>query len=61
MEYLNMENLTARDRVVLLLSLFARERDINISITDAKRHGLDHLDKLELELAEVLNLQSRVL
>lgn len=56
-----MEKLNARDRVVILLSLFARERDINQSITDAKRHGLAHLDKLELELAEVLNLQSRVM
>ena len=56
-----MEKLTARDRVVILLGLFARERDIMQSIADAKRHGLDHLDKLELELAEVLNLQSRVI
>jgi hypothetical protein len=56
-----MENLSARDRVVLLLGLFARERGILQSITDAKRHGLDHLDKLELELVEVLNLQSRVI
>lgn len=53
--------LSARDRVVLLLSLFARERDINISITDAKKYGLDHLDKLENELTEIIDLQKRVL
>ena len=56
-----MDKFSNRERVVLLLSLFSRERDINISITDAKRHGLAHLDKLELELAEVLNLQSRIM
>lgn len=56
-----MNTFSARDRVVILLGLFARERDINQSITDAKRHGLAHLDKLELELAEVLKLQSRVI
>lgn len=53
--------LSERDRVVLLLGLIARERDINLSISDAKRYGLAHLDKLELELLEVNNLQRRIL
>jgi hypothetical protein len=56
-----MDKLNARDRVVILLGLFARERDIKQSITDAKRYGLAHLDKLELELEELNNLQKRVL
>lgn len=56
-----MEKFNHRDRVVLLLSLFARERDINISITDAKKYGLAHLEKLENELAEVIELQKRVI
>ncbi len=56
-----MDKFNERDRVVLLLSLFARERDINISITDAKKYGLAHLDKLELELKEVIDLQKRVM
>jgi len=56
-----MDKLSARDRVVILLGLFARERDLGISISDAKRYGLSHLDKLEEELAEVLNLQKRVI
>ena len=56
-----MDKLSSRDRVVLLLSLFSRERDLNISISDAKRHGLAHLDKLENELLECLNLQKRVM
>ena len=56
-----MEKLNARDRVVILLGLFARERDINISISDAKRYGLAHLDKLENELNECLDLQKRVI
>ena len=53
--------LSERDRVVLLLGLIARERDINLSISDVKRYGLAHLDKLELELLEVNNLQKRIL
>lgn len=52
--------LTARDRIVLLLGLFAREREINISIADAKKYGLVHLDKLQLELQECLELQKRI-
>lgn len=52
--------LTARERVVLLMGLFARERDINISIVDAKKYGLAHLDKLEVELQECLKLQERI-
>jgi hypothetical protein len=56
-----MEKLNARDRVVILLSLFARERDLNLSINDAKKHGLAHLEKLEDELKEVINLQKRVI
>lgn len=61
MEYLSMDTLSARDRVVILLGLFSRERDLNLSISDAKRYGLAHLDKLEDELNEVLNLQKRVI
>lgn len=53
--------LSERDRVVLLLGLIARERDIGLSISDAKRYGLAHLDKLELELLEVNNLQKRII
>jgi hypothetical protein len=56
-----MEKLSARDRAVLLLSLFSRERDLNLSISDARRYGLAHLDKLEDELEEILNLQKRVI
>lgn len=56
-----MEKLNARDRVVILLGLFARERDIRTSIADAKRYGLAHLDKIEAELVEILDLQKRVL
>ena len=56
-----MDKFNERDRVVLLLSLFARERDINISITDAKKYGLAHLDKLEAELTEIIDLQKRVM
>jgi len=56
-----MDTLSARDRVVILLGLFSRERDLNLSISDAKRYGLSHLDKLEEELAEILNLQKRVI
>jgi hypothetical protein len=56
-----MEKFNERDRVILLMSLIARERDIKLSISDAKRYGLAHLDKLELELQEVNDLQKRVL
>ena len=56
-----MDKFSARDRVVLLMGLYARERDINISIKDAKKYGLAHLDKLEVELQEVLNLQQRII
>jgi hypothetical protein len=56
-----MDKFSARDRVVLLMGLYARERDINISISDAKKYGLAHLDKLEVELQEVLNLQQRII
>lgn len=55
-----MENLTQRDRVVILLSLYARERDIEYSISNAKRYNLAHLDKLQSELEEILNLQNRI-
>lgn len=58
---MNVElTLSPRDRVVLLLALFARERDLNMSISTAKQHGLAHLDKLELELKECLDLQGRM-
>lgn len=56
-----MEKFSPRDRVVILLGLFARERDIRQSITDARKYGLAHLDKIELELQECLDLQSRVI
>ncbi len=56
-----MENFSNRDRVVILLSLFSRERDLNTSISDARKYGLAHLEKLEDELTEVLNLQKRVM
>jgi hypothetical protein len=56
-----MENFSNRDRVVILLSLFSRERDLNNSISDARKYGLTHLEKLEDELTEVLNLQKRVM
>ena len=56
-----MEKFTARDRVVILLGLFARERDLKISISDAKRYCLAHLEKLEDELKECLDLQKRVI
>ncbi len=56
-----MDKFSERDRVVLLLSLFARERDINVSIADAKKYGLAHLDKIEAELQEVIDLQKRVM
>ena len=56
-----MEKFSERDRVVLLLSLFARERDIKLSIADAKKYGLDHLEKIENELAEIIELQKRVM
>jgi hypothetical protein len=56
-----MQKFSERDRVVLLLSLFARERDINISIADAKKYGLAHLDKIEAELTEIIDLQKRVM
>jgi hypothetical protein len=46
---------------VLLLSLFARERDINLSISDAKKYGSVNLDKLEAELIEIIDLQKRVI
>jgi hypothetical protein len=56
-----MDKFSARDRVVLLLSLFARERDIKASIADAKKYGLAHLDKIEAELQEIIDLQKRVI
>jgi hypothetical protein len=56
-----MDKFSERDRVVLLLSLFARERDINISIADAKKYGLAHLEKIEAELTEIIDLQKRVM
>lgn len=56
-----MEKFSERDRVVLLLSLFARERDIKLSIADAKKYGLAHLGKIEAELAEIIELQKRVI
>jgi hypothetical protein len=56
-----MEKFSERDRVVLLLSLFARERDIKLIIADAKKYGLAHLDKIEAELAEIIELQKRVM
>lgn len=52
--------LSARDRVVIFLALLAREREINQSIMDAKKYGLAHLDKLEVELQECLDLQKRI-
>lgn len=55
----NME-LSPRDRVVIFLALLAREREIMISIKDARKYGLAHLDKLELELQECLELQKRI-
>lgn len=56
-----MEKFSERDRVVILLGLIARERDIKLSIADAKKYGLAHLDKLELELQEINDLQKRVI
>jgi hypothetical protein len=56
-----VEKFSERDRVVLLLSLFTRERDIKLSIADAKKYGLAHLDKIEAELAEIIELQKRVM
>jgi hypothetical protein len=56
-----MDKFSERDRVVLLLSLFARERDINISISDAKKYGSANLDKIEAELTEIIDLQKRVM
>jgi hypothetical protein len=56
-----MDKLSERDRVVLLLSLFARERDINISIADAKKYGSANLEKIEAELTEIIDLQKRVM
>jgi hypothetical protein len=56
-----MDKFSERDRVVLLLSLFARERDINISIADAKKYGSANLDKIEAELTEIIDLQKRVM
>lgn len=55
----NME-LSPRDRVVIFLALLAREREIMISIKDARKYGLAHLDKLEVELQECLELQKRI-
>lgn len=52
--------LSARDRVVIFLALLAREREINQSIIDARKYGLAHLDKLEVELQECLELQKRI-
>lgn len=52
--------LSPRDRVVIFLALLAREREIMISIKDARKYGLAHLDKLELELQECLELQKRI-
>lgn len=58
---MNVEfTLSPRDRVVLLLGLFAREREITLSISDARKYGLAHLDKLELELEECIQLQKRI-
>jgi hypothetical protein len=56
-----MDKFSERDRVVLLLSLFARERDIKLSIADAKKYGLAQLDKIEAELTEIIDLQKRVM
>ena len=56
-----MDKFSERDRVVLLLSLFARERDIKLSIADAKKYGSAHLDKIEAELTEIIDLQKRVM
>jgi hypothetical protein len=56
-----MDKFSERDRVVLLLSLFARERDINLSISDAKKYGSANLDKIEAELTEIIDLQKRVM
>jgi len=52
--------LTARERVIIFLALLAREREINMSIVDARKYGLAHLDKLQLELQECLELQKRI-
>jgi hypothetical protein len=52
--------LNERERVLIFLALLAREREINISIVDARKYGLAHLDKLELELQECLDLQKRI-
>lgn len=52
--------LSARERVIIFLALLAREREIMISITDARKYGLVHLDKLEVELQECLELQKRI-
>ena len=49
-----------RERVVLLLGLFAREREIRISIRDAKLYGLVTLERLQEELQECLTLQKRI-
>ena len=53
-------DLSPRDRVVIFLGLLAREREINQSIMDAKKYGLVHLEKLEVELQECLDLQKRI-
>jgi hypothetical protein len=55
------ETFSTRERLVLLTSLYAKERDIMISIKDAKKYGLAHLDKLEVELQEVIDLQKRMI
>lgn len=52
--------LSPRERVIIFLALLAREREINISIVDARKYGLVHLDKLEQELQETLELQKRI-
>jgi hypothetical protein len=54
------ETFSTRERLVLLTSLYAKERDIMISIKDATKYGLPHIDKLEAELQEVLDLQKRM-
>lgn len=53
--------LSERDRVVLFLALLAREREINISINDAKKYGLVSLEKLQDELKECNELQKRIM
>lgn len=52
--------LNPSDTQEIFLGLLARERDLRISIMDAKKYGLVNLDVLQSELMTCIKLQRKI-